>query len=231
MIRSVLFQPFSSHFEEQRKHIFNEFLHPLPTDRILDLGGGTGRRMAVLFPNKKENIYIADISESDLAVARERYGYQTILLDESGKIPFDDKYFDIIFCNSVIEHVTVDKTQIYSIKTNTEFVEKSLVRQKKLSDEIRRAGRKYFVQTPYRHFLIESHSWLPSFYIYFPRTAQIRFLKLTNKVWVKKTNPDFNLLNLRQMNNLFPESTIIKEKLFFMTKSLIAVNDDHEAVH
>ena len=31
------------------------------------------------------------------------------MLDESGRLPFPDDHFDIIFCSSTIEHVTVDK--------------------------------------------------------------------------------------------------------------------------
>jgi len=193
--------------------------------KVLDLGGNTGRRMKSLFPNRTEGIYIADISEKALDVAKNLYGFETILLDESGKIPYDDKYFDFVFCNSVIEHVTVDKAEVYNITSNKIFKQKSLSRQRILAEEIKRVSKKYFIQTPNKHFIIESHLWFPSVYLYLPRKMQIKLISFLNKYWIKRSSPDFSLLTFKDLKKLFSEAKIIREKSLFLTKSLVAIKN------
>jgi len=218
-----IFKPYSVRFEKQRNAIVRKNIDLNLAKKVLDLGGGTGTRMRSLFPNRTEGIFIADISEEELQEANNKYGFETVLLDESGKIPFEDKYFDFVFCNSVIEHVTVDKDDIYKITSNKVFKEKSLSRQKILAEEIKRVGKTYFVQTPNKHFIIESHTWFPSFYVYLPRKIQIKVINLLNKYWIKSSGPDFLLLTFNDLKSLFSEAKIIREKSFFMTKSLIAI--------
>ena len=57
------------------------------------------------------------------------------------------KSFDIIYSNSVIEHVGRE-------------------RQKEFANEIMRVGKKYWVQTPYKHFPVEPHFVFPFFQYY-----------------------------------------------------------------
>lgn len=225
LIREKIFKPYSYRYEKKRKEYFLKYLKPTMKDKILDFGGSNGRRMAEIFPEKRKDVYIADISIEDLEFAKNNYGFETILLDESGIVPFENNFFDIVFCNSVIEHVTVDKKDIYKIKKNREFKVKSVLRQNKLADEIRRVGKKYFVQTPNKHFIIESHTWLPSLYIYLPRSIQIKFFRLLNRFWIKKSNPDVNLLTVKDMIRLFPDAIIKKEKSLLMIKSIIAIKN------
>jgi hypothetical protein len=44
-----------------------------------------------------------------------------------------------------------------------------------------------------------------------------------NHWWPKKTSPDWNLLTFREMQHLFPDAQIIRERSLGVTKSLIAV--------
>lgn len=223
LIRKTIFNPYSRRFKKRRKNIFYKYLNPGPKDKILDFGGDDGSWMNYLISFKSENLYIADIYQEPLDIAKAKFGFKTILLDESGKIPFEDNYFDIVFCNSVIEHVTVNKNEMYNIKTNKEFRRRSYIRQKFLADEIRRVSKKYFVQTPYRHFIIESHTWLPSFHTYLPRTFQLRLVRFLNKYWIKDSSPDINLLTGKDLQKLFPDAKIIREKSLFLTKSIVAL--------
>jgi hypothetical protein len=223
VIRQRIFEPYSLKFEKKRSDLIKSNFSFNPNDKILDFGGDDGRRMANLFPDKRDGIFIADISEKALGVAKEKYGFETILLDESGKIPFEDNFFDFVFCNSVIEHVTINKSEIYDVTSDDEFKIRSYHRQKVLAQEIKRVSKKYFVQTPNKHFIVESHLWFPSLYLYLPRSVQIKIIRFLSKFWIKKTTPDFSLLTEKEMMDLFSGAQIVKERSLFLTKSLIAI--------
>ena len=188
---------------------------------ILDLGGYDGRYMDNIkekYPGIK--VTIADHDEEGLTISRKK-GYNTIQLDGAKIMPFRDKEFDLVFCNSVIEHVTIPKNEVWNLESSSEFKEKSLVIQKHFASEINRIAKFYFVQTPNKYFIIEHHSWLPLVQ-FIPRENLIKFLRFTNKFWVKKTAPDWNLLNAVELQDLFPNAKILKEKFIFMNKSIIA---------
>lgn len=116
------------------------------------------------------------------------------MIQQTDKLPFQNNSFDIVFRNSVIEHVTIPKDRIWRLYSGNEFRRRSLVHQKEFADEIRRVGKGYWVQSPYKYFPVESHTWLP-FIALFPRSILILMLKVTNRIWVKKTSPDWYLLN------------------------------------
>jgi hypothetical protein len=81
------------------------------------------------------------------------------------------------------------------------------------------------VQTPYKYFPIESHTWLP-LVGFLPRVALIPVLKITNLVWIKKTSPDWHLLNKKQMWLLFPDANeIVTDKLFGLVKSIMVIRN------
>jgi len=58
---------------------------------------------------------------------------------------FEDNAFDVIFSNSVIEHVGAHAAQ------------------RRMAEEVMRVGKRYFVQTPNRYFPIEPHMLVPLF--------------------------------------------------------------------
>jgi len=199
-------------------------LKPTSQDKIMDLGGGNGSLITnIIQGSQSYNITSADILQENLDHIKLAYKYSTVLIPESDRLPFKDGEYDIVFCNSVIEHVTVPKEFIWNMKSGKEFKEQSLKRQKEFADEIRRVGKGYFVQTPNKYFLIESHSWLPGIVAILPRPILIRVLRFFNLFWPKKARPDWNLLSYRQMQNLFPDAIIYREKSLGFTKSLIAI--------
>jgi hypothetical protein len=212
---------FSQRSRAKRAALFHQYLHPTQQDKILDLGSEDGSSIANIIPFR-ENVFIADINQQMLARGRQQYGFKTVLLDEGGTLPFEDNYFDIVHCNSVIEHVGIDKAQQWSVRDGKKFAKMAFERQKKFADEIRRVGKSYFVQTPNKNFIFESHTWLP-FIQYFPRPLFLKTIENLNKWWIKKTIPDWNLLTVKQMKELFPEATIIRERVLGLTKSLIMV--------
>ncbi|MFX0139593.1 MAG: class I SAM-dependent methyltransferase [Candidatus Hodarchaeota archaeon] len=214
---------FSELSRKRRSIIFKDYMQPNENNRILDLGSEDGSHIAQFIPFRKE-VYIADIDEKLLEKGRKKFGFKTILINESGRLPFDDKFFDIVYCNSVIEHVGVQKSKRWDIVNGEEFSRKSFEGQQKFANEIKRVSKKYFVQTPNKYFFIESHTWLPLIQ-FLPRRLQVSFIKWLNKWWIKKTTPDWHLLNANQLQELFPDSKIVKEKIGFICKSLIAIKN------
>ena len=132
-------------------------------------------------------------------------------------LPFADQSFDIVFSNSVIEHVGTRE------------------QQQQFADEIRRVGHAYWVQTPNRRFPIELHLMLPLVH-FLPRTWQ-RAVIYRFTGWEKIVKPsgaerkfylehflnELNLLDRRVLRQLFPEATILGERILGISKSLIAV--------
>jgi len=223
-----LAKAYSTHARARRAALFRSRFPIDATTRILDLGSETGAAIhAVLQGTAAEpaNVYIADIGAAQVQEGARRFGYQPVVIDESGRLPFEDGYFDIVYCSSVIEHVTVPKDEVWTLKSGSEFRRRALQRQQVFAGEIRRLGRQYYVQTPYRHFVLESHSWLP-FVAWLPRRLLIPVLRFAGKVWIKRTSPDWYLLNGREMAALFPEAQIAAEKSLGMTKSLMAIRRD-----
>ena len=193
--------------------------------KILDLGSETGSNIHAILQGttvNPANVYIADIHSELLEKGRETFGFVPVLIDESKALPFPDQYFDVVYCSSVIEHVTVRKEYVWSMSSGKQFRRESLDRQRQFAAEIERTAKQYFVQTPYKHFPIESHSWLP-FVGWLPRSLLIPFLRLSNSFWIKKTSPDWHLLNKKQLASLFDEARIVDESFFGLTKSIMAV--------
>jgi hypothetical protein len=132
-------------------------------------------------------------------------------------LPFPDRSFDIVFSNSVIEHVGAP------------------AEQQRFADEIRRVARRYWVQTPNRWFLIEPHLLTP-FVHFLPRTLQRAIVqRMTVWQWIERPSPDrrryyiehylndIRLLSPRDLARLFPEAKIVRERWLGLTKSLLAV--------
>jgi SAM-dependent methyltransferase len=104
-----------------------------PRARVLDVGcGRIGLR--ALEP-------ALDITGVDL-LERPDYPGPFVRADASAGLPFATDEFDLVYCSSVIEHVTPTRRAAFA-------------------DEIRRVGRGWLVQTPAFSFPIEPHSLLP----------------------------------------------------------------------
>jgi hypothetical protein len=135
----------------------------------------------------------------------------SVIGDARNMSQFADDQFDIVFSNSVIEHVG-----------NYDY-------QMQMAQEIQRVGKRYFVQTPNFYFPIEPHFVFPCF----------QFLPLPMKVWVltnigrkhkkvatreqaKIVANGIKLLRKKQVGKLFPKATIFEEKVLGLTKSFVA---------
>jgi hypothetical protein len=209
--------------------MFRALMSPQPTHRILDLGGGDGSHLRGILP-EHQNIVVADHWEPDLARARALYGAETVRLDGAdGRLPFDDGAFDIVFCSSVIEHVTGPKEEMIALDDARIFAERAWEHQSAFAAEIRRVAKAYFVQTPHRAFPLEPHTLLPQPIIYLPRAAQRGILKAIAPVWPAKVQPDWRLLDETEMRALFPDAEVALEHWGGLVKSITAVRKPQPA--
>jgi len=138
------------------------------------------------------------------------------LVGDGRMLPFEDGAFDIVFCNSVIEHVGTHADQ------------------RRFAQEIARVGRQYWVQTPNRRFPVELHLMLPLVH-FLPKSWQRRVVNRFT-LWERLVRPspqarafylehflnDLKLLDARQLKSFFPGATILAERVLGVPKSLIA---------
>lgn len=135
------------------------------------------------------------------------------LIGDGCSLPLGKKVCDIVYSNSVIEHLG------------------DFSRQTMFANEIRRVGHRYYVQTPNRKFFFEPHLITP-FIHFVPESLRGRLLR-NFTLWGLITRPsaercrefmeEVRLLDEREMRQLFPEAEIHRERFLGFTKSLIAV--------
>jgi methyltransferase family protein len=198
-------------FRRKRFALFEKLLGSL--DRgpvtILDVGGTEAFWEVMGYGDSPHKIILLN-----LFAARMRHPNFSSLAGDARRLDrFGDQSIDIVFSNSVIEHLG------------------TYPNQQRMADEIRRVGKTYFVQTPNFFFPIEPHFLFPCFHWlpFWARRALIRRYSLgniTRKPSVReaeKTLSEFRLLKRSEIKKLFPEAAIHPEKVFGLTKSYIAL--------
>lgn len=204
----ALFAHVSNRCRAKRAELFRRYLRPSPHDRILDLGGGYGDYIATIVPFRA-NVWVADINEGALQRAAQ-HGFQTVQIPTNGELPFPDRYFDVVHCNSVIEHVLIPEDRV------------------RLASELQRIAKNWFVQTPNRYFWLEPHSRVP-FGQFLPRALLRPCLPYLGRIWGHRDRLQWRLLDARELRTLFPHGRLIRERVLGLTKSLIVLGG--ERVH
>ncbi len=138
-----------------------------------------------------------------------RIGYGNAL-----DLDFKDKSYDLVFSNSVIEHVQTWENQV------------------KFAKEADRVGKALWVQTPAREFFIEPH-YIAPFIHWVPiplRRKLVRWVTIWG--WMERPSQqrvdeviaEIRLLSFKEFQSLFPGCEILRESfLGIFTKSYIAV--------
>jgi hypothetical protein len=204
-----LYARLSPLFRRRRMRTFIATLQPQPHEHILDVGGTLDFWAGGLIPAGITLLNRAGVPARVAAAAGDRRYFFT---GDGCALPFPDAAFDIVFSNSVIEHVG------------------SWERQQAFAAEARRVGRRLWIQTPAREFFVEPHLLAPCFH-WLPRGWQRRLLRNgTPRGWIERPGPaeveaflrEVRLLSLAEMQSLFPDCTIVRERFCGMTKSYIA---------
>lgn len=210
-------------FQNARADLFLRLIQPVPGARVLDLGGSDGSFAALIAARRSDLIFTVADTEPTRLIAAERYGFREAALQPDGPLPFDDDSFDVVLCNSVIEHVTLPKERcLRDTIPEPQWRAASLARQAEFAAEIRRVGRSYFVQTPHRSFPFDVHVWLP-FTGWLSHEGARRLVRVTDRCWVKKCGvADWHLLDESDMARLFPGGNLMVERFAGLPKSVIA---------
>jgi hypothetical protein len=101
--------------------------------------------------------------------------------------------------------------------------------QHRMADEIKRVGKRYFIQTPNLYFPMEPHFLFPMFQ-FFPLWLKIWLISHYDLGWYVKTPEkekaleivkSIRLLCKKELYELFPGAIIYREKFLGLTKSFI----------
>lgn len=176
----------------RKLRLFLDELCPTPASTVLDVGvdeigfGGSGGQTGCGTHNFFEEHYpwperITALGLHDGAGFREHYPAIPYVQGDACSLPFDDRSFDVVFSNAVIEHVG------------------DVERQRLLVSEALRVGGRVFLTTPNRWFPIEVHTRLPLVH-WLPEAVAGRVYDLTGRGWAR----DNHLLGAGDLRRLFP---------------------------
>jgi hypothetical protein len=194
------------HFRRRRMRRFYQLFLLSRDSRVLDIGGTAQTWQGessdrTQFPVTLLNIL--DYGKVDDARFSSMQGDAT-------QLPFANSAFDLAFSNSVIEHVG------------------DFQQQQAFANEARRVAAKLWIQTPARSFPIEAHLLAP-WIQYLPKKLQHRLARwFTLRGWmqpdlVHQIVDEVRLLTYKEMQQLFPDCVILRERVFGLSKSYIAV--------
>jgi 2-polyprenyl-3-methyl-5-hydroxy-6-metoxy-1,4-benzoquinol methylase len=178
-------------------------MHLTPHKTVLDVGGTPEFWKNVGIIPKVTILNVADPP---------RHCEFTYVQGSACKLPFSDKEFDIVFSNSMIEHLGTWENQVLAAR------------------EMERVGKRLWVQTPARSFPIDPHLLTP-FVHWLPINILKKVMPYTLAGFLWKLSPEraeslaheFRLLNEKELRSLFPLCDIVTETAAGLAKSIIAV--------
>ena len=177
--------------------------------RVLDLGGTV--RTWTQSPVRPREVVIVNLAEQPPAP-----GWIVSHIGDACVLPeaVASERFDLVYCNSVIEHVG------------------GHAQRSALAASVHVSAPRHWVQTPYRYFPIEPHWIFPAF-----QFLPVNCRALVTRTWRvgNRRTPwhaadaavssvlGVELLSKTEMHHYFPRSQLVGEHFAGMVKSLIAV--------
>lgn len=204
---------FNQKFREKRFEFFRAKYDEVAASgkqiRILDIGGMEVYWKKMGFPKPTDNVHITLVNLFAKDVQNPEI-FTSVKGDATNMPEYKDGEFDIVFSNSVIEHLYTKENQ------------------QKMADEIRRVGKTYYVQTPNYYFPIEPH-WLFPCFQFFPYKFRV-FLtknfslghvgKMPTKEKAEDRVSEVRLLTEGEMKKMFPDGKVYRERFMGMKKSV-----------
>jgi hypothetical protein len=189
----------------------------LPDMRVLDLGGAPyswqGRDVR---PREVVLLNLDWVANRQAAEIGEDAPWMSSVAGDACSPPEDIRRerFDLVFSNSVIEHVGGHR------------------KRQEFAHSARTLGAHYWIQTPNRDFLVEPHRIFPAFQ-FLPRDWQARIFPRwplgggNVRPWTHEQALafvlDIELLTATQMRFYFPDGELRRERFAGLTKSFIAI--------
>lgn len=200
-------------FRRERFKLFEDLVADFGDKKlkILDVGGYQQFWEQMGFDLTKHEITVLNVPEQ--VVPSTHPNVKSLGGDGTNMPEFSRGDFDVVFSNSVLEHVGL------------------FSKQREMAREIRRLSDVYFVQTPNFYFPMEPHFHVPAFQM-LPLGVRQRLIqsfalgcmpRIEDADEARKLAEETRLLTKREMRTLFPEARIVDEKVLGLTKSIIAL--------
>jgi len=210
---STFWRSVATSFRRKRFEFFKSLLAKTPRPfEMLDVGGTRRFWETMGYGDQDFNIVVLNTEQQKSQSASPN---MTCVVGDATSMPeYADKQFDVVFSNSVIEHVG------------------SFEQQRKMAQEVQRVGKRFYVQTPNRYFPIEPHFLLP-FFQFYPLGLKVFIVthirtpwgwKIRDKEKATRFTSNIRLMTEKEMKTLFPGARIYKEKFLGLTKSFTAYN-------
>lgn len=214
----------ASKLRAKRQAIFIQYLKKTFSKKSIDLidVGGTLEYWLHMYPLFGEHGLDVTVTILNLPPLEEKVHLdgkvRTMRGDATNMAAIRDKQFDVAFSNSVIEHV------------GTYYMQFAFAR------EVLRISRHFFVQTPNKYFVIEPHFIFP-FWFLVPKTIKCFLLSYVGLGWHQRKNDihvakaeveQVRLMTFSELQYVFPRATILREKIWILTKSFIAMGESKQ---
>jgi hypothetical protein len=197
-----LLEPFSGRARRKRMDSFQRCIGVHSGTTILDLGGQPAIWSSIEPRLTVTILNLPGVAEMTLPT---HHTVSYVEGDACCAPEFADRSFDVVFSNSVIEHVG-------------DAAKRSL-----FAAEVRRLGQTYWVQTPSKYFPIEAHCGMPFWWFYPHRLRRFFIERWRSKLpaWTEMVeSTDF--VTREELVRLFPDACIIVERMVGLPKSYIA---------
>lgn len=200
--------------ETSRQRRWEELLARFPRledMRVLDLGGATWIWTSA--PVRPKSVVVLNLDKNSLQVTP---SWLTTVCADACDPPvwLLAEEFDLVYSNSVIEHLG------------------GYWRRRRFAETVQRTGHHHWIQTPARYFPVEPHWMFPCFQFLPPRARAFvsRNWRLKSPVFEGTSREQslddalsIELVSTAEMRMLFPGSTIYRERVAGLTKSIVAV--------
>jgi hypothetical protein len=207
---SELFMKLSG-FRRKRMRLFFDIFKICKPIKILDVGGTPSLWEWYATEDSIMHMSITLLNLRCYGTSSSRGIKYKYMIGNALCLPFKNKSFDIVFSNSLIDHLyTFDNQKIFA-------------------SEVMRVGKGYFIQTWNKKFPYEPH-YLTPFIHFAPKTLQkraIRYLTLYGLI----AKPSQELINdlvdqiipstKLEIRTLFPNAYLIENKVLGITKDFI----------
>jgi len=211
----TIFARLSKISRTRKLELFNKLMNPTKEMKILDIGAEinpTNENIIQFIDSYSwnNNVSAINLSSEHISLIKQYYPEVDARVGDACALPWEDKHFDIVYSNAVIEHLG------------------SFEKQKKMAAEVMRVGKSWFITTPNRWYPFEFHMRLP-FVTWLPRNGYIRFGQLISYNHVERKymtgikRDGLRLITAKELKHCFPSSRIIKQRVTFMAETLICV--------